>query len=238
MARSRVMSGPSSIATNREYMEGASQLERSVAKTTKLSCKFQAVILKSGGAQVASPGPPVLDTHSWGRNPKRGTIGVSSISRSKNQLTPVSPHVKIRRPCHNLVRAQDSGKLSAARSLRPFEQFGCDLITTSDDSVKVWDALSGELRKEIDGDVMRPLLFTSISSCAEPGPEDVPLAVEKRGGSVYQFYTTSTSVPDGRPRIVSVRPNRTWRVWSPSSLIACDAVPGESPWLGWLKQGP
>src|SRR6266404_4024885 len=45
MARSRVMSGPSSIATNREDMEGASPPERSVAKTTKLSRKFQAVIL-------------------------------------------------------------------------------------------------------------------------------------------------------------------------------------------------
>jgi hypothetical protein len=33
---------------------------------------------------------------------------------------------KVRGPCHNQFRAQDSGKLSAARSLRPFEQSGCD----------------------------------------------------------------------------------------------------------------
>ena len=45
MARSRAMSGPSSIAMNREDMEGPSSPERSVAKTTKMSCKFQAVIL-------------------------------------------------------------------------------------------------------------------------------------------------------------------------------------------------
>src|SRR5262245_7621552 len=45
MARSSVMSGPSSIASNREDMEGASRAEQSAAKTTRLSCKFQAVLL-------------------------------------------------------------------------------------------------------------------------------------------------------------------------------------------------
>ena len=30
-------------------------------------------------------------------------------------------------------------------------------------------------------------------------------------------------------RIHSAKPG--WRVWSPSSRIACDAIPGESPWL-------
>src|SRR5262245_27593273 len=39
------MSGPSSIATNREDMEGASPVQRAVAKNTKVSGKFQAVIL-------------------------------------------------------------------------------------------------------------------------------------------------------------------------------------------------
>jgi hypothetical protein len=43
------------------------------------------------------------------------------------------------------------------------------------------------------------------SSTDRASPEDVPLAVEKRGGSSYQFHATSRSVPDGCPRIESSR---------------------------------
>jgi RNA polymerase sigma factor (sigma-70 family) len=50
------------------------------------------------------------------------------------------------------------------------------LITTSESSVKVWNALTGELRKELKGEVMRPLLRTPINQCAEPGPDPIRFA--------------------------------------------------------------
>ncbi len=74
---------------------------------------------------------------------------------------------------------------SALRNRGPIREVGFIeqshlLITTSDDSVKIWDAFSGTLRKELDGEVMRPLCFTSISTCAEPGPEPLRFATVER----------------------------------------------------------
>jgi WD40 repeat protein len=61
------------------------------------------------------------------------------------------------------------------------------LITTSESSVKVWNALTGELRKEIHGEVMRPLLLAAIGSCAEAGPDPVRFATIDTSG---RFVTT------------------------------------------------
>jgi WD40 repeat protein len=80
---------------------------------------------------------------------------------------------------------------SPIREVSFVEQFKL-LITTSDDSVKVWDALSGELRKEIDGNVMRPLLFTSISSCAEPGPGPLCFATIDVSGRTVTTWDART----------------------------------------------
>jgi RNA polymerase sigma factor (sigma-70 family) len=82
------------------------------------------------------------------------------------------------------------------------------LITTSDGAVKIWDALSGDLRKEIDGEVMRPLLFTSISSCAEPGPDPVRfVTVDANGRSVTTWDAKTLERvavfhPDGTARLI------------------------------------
>jgi WD40 repeat protein len=82
------------------------------------------------------------------------------------------------------------------------------LITTSDDAVKIWDALSGDLRKEIDGEVMRPLLFTVISSCAEPGPDPVRfVTVDAIGRSVTTWDAKTLERvaefhPDGAARLI------------------------------------
>jgi hypothetical protein len=61
------------------------------------------------------------------------------------------------------------------------------LITTSETSVKVWNALTGELRKEIEGEVMRPLLLAAIGSCAEAGHDPVRFATIDTSG---RFVTT------------------------------------------------
>jgi WD40 repeat protein len=54
------------------------------------------------------------------------------------------------------------------RPIRELTFFGHSdrLVTVSDDSVKVWDALSGELRKELDGQTIRPLWLSFV-----PGAE-------------------------------------------------------------------
>jgi RNA polymerase sigma factor (sigma-70 family) len=82
------------------------------------------------------------------------------------------------------------------------------LITTSDEAVKIWDALSCELRKELDGEVMRPLVFTSISTCAEPGPEPVRFVTIDVAGRVVTTWDASTLNrvgtfrPEGTPRLL------------------------------------
>ena len=58
------------------------------------------------------------------------------------------------------------------------------LITTSAKSVKIWDALTGELRKEIDGQIMRPLFFTDFSTCGRAGARSHPVCDDRCGGPV------------------------------------------------------
>ncbi len=74
------------------------------------------------------------------------------------------------------------------------------LITTSAKSVKIWDALTGELRKEIDGQVMRPLLFTDISTCAEPGPDPIRFATTDVQGRFVTMWDATTLQPIGEIR--------------------------------------
>jgi RNA polymerase sigma factor (sigma-70 family) len=71
------------------------------------------------------------------------------------------------------------------------------VITSSKLSVKIWDALSGELRKEIEGEVMRPLLFTDISTCAEPGPDPIRFATVDVKGSFVTIWDAATLKPFG-----------------------------------------
>src|SRR5262249_6601507 len=73
------------------------------------------------------------------------------------------------------------------RELGFIEQHGL-LITTSDNTVRIWDALTGGLRKELDGEVMRPLAFTSISTCAEPGPEPLRFVTIDASGRVITTW--------------------------------------------------
>ena len=74
------------------------------------------------------------------------------------------------------------------------------LITTSAKSVKIWDALTGELRKEIEGQVMRPLLFTDISTCAEPGPDPIRFATTDVQGRFVTMWDATTLQPIGEIR--------------------------------------
>jgi RNA polymerase sigma factor (sigma-70 family) len=66
-----------------------------------------------------------------------------------DQKDPIAPPLRHKQPIRELAFLGHSNRL----------------VTTSDDSVKVWDALSGELRKELDGQTIRPLwlLFSTGS---------------------------------------------------------------------------
>ena len=74
------------------------------------------------------------------------------------------------------------------------------LITVSDDSVKLWDALSGSLRKEIKGQVVRPLFFNFNS------PATRFVTVDIKGAEVTT-WDAETLIP-----IATFRPERTPRL--------------------------
>ncbi len=76
------------------------------------------------------------------------------------------------------------------------EQHGL-VLTSSDDSVKVWNGLSGEFRKELSGQFIRPLAFTSISTCAEPGPEPLHFVTIDVAGRVITSWDAATLEPAG-----------------------------------------
>jgi RNA polymerase sigma factor (sigma-70 family) len=82
------------------------------------------------------------------------------------------------------------------------------LFTTSDDRVSIWDALSGALRKEIGGAVMRPLFFSSMSTCAEPGPDPVRLTTIDVAGRAVTIWDAETLAevavlrPEGSARML------------------------------------
>jgi RNA polymerase sigma factor (sigma-70 family) len=114
------------------------------------------------------------------------------------------------------------------------EQFKL-LITTSDESVKIWDALSGELRKELPGEVMLPLAFTSIGTCAEPGPEPFRFVTIDSSGHVVTTWDARTLEqvgqfrPEGMPRMLgacltrdgqtlaTIAADRSLTLWSATS---------------------
>jgi RNA polymerase sigma factor (sigma-70 family) len=60
----------------------------------------------------------------------------------------------------------------AIRELNFLDEAGL-LITTSDSSVKIWDGLTGKLRKELDGQVMRPLFLLQRVSTRRIATTDV-----------------------------------------------------------------
>jgi RNA polymerase sigma factor (sigma-70 family) len=99
------------------------------------------------------------------------------------------------------------------RHTSPIREFGFIaqfnlLITTSDDCVKIWDALSARLRKELKGEVMRPLAFTSISTCAETGPDPFHFVTLDASGRVITIWDARTLEqvkifrPEGTPRLL------------------------------------
>jgi len=91
------------------------------------------------------------------------------------------------------------------------------LITTSDNSVKIWDALSGELRKTIDGEVMRPLVFSDMSTCAPPGPQPIRFVTIDTNGRFVTTWdaTTLDSVgvfrPEGTAKLLGAGLTRNGR---------------------------
>jgi hypothetical protein len=75
------------------------------------------------------------------------------------------------------------------------------LITVSDDSVKLWDALAGALRKEIKGQLVRPLFFNFKS------PPTRFVTVDVKGAEVTTWDAEtlnpiSTFRPEGMPRLI------------------------------------
>ena len=75
------------------------------------------------------------------------------------------------------------------------------LITVSDDSVKLWDGLTGSLRKEIKGQVVRPLFFNFNS------PAKQFVTVDVKGAEVTTWDAESlnpiaTFRPEGTPRLI------------------------------------
>ncbi len=75
------------------------------------------------------------------------------------------------------------------------------LITVSDDSVKLWDGLSGSLRKEIKGQVVRPLFFNFNS----PAKRFVTVDVKGTEVTTWDAETLNpiaTFRPVGTPRLI------------------------------------
>jgi RNA polymerase sigma factor (sigma-70 family) len=75
------------------------------------------------------------------------------------------------------------------------------LITASDDSVKLWDGLTGSLRKEINGQVVRPLFFNFKS------PANRFVTVDVKGTQVTTWDAETlnpidTFRPQGVPRLI------------------------------------
>ena len=126
------------------------------------------------------------------------------------------------------------------RHKAPIREFGFIaqfklLITTSDDSVKIWDALSGALRKELDGEVMLPLAFTSISTCAEPSPGPFRFVTIDPSGRVITTWDARTLEqvgkfrPEGMPRLLgagltrdgntlaTIAADHSVTIWSPTT---------------------
>ena len=70
-----------------------------------------------------------------------------------------------------LDHRQPRARLPPTEACRPdpgssfFDELGL-LITSSDDSVKIWDGSTGALRKEIPGQIIRPLFFLQCKSGA------------------------------------------------------------------------
>jgi hypothetical protein len=104
---------------------------------------------------------------------KDGTVTVKNLETQQ----PVGPPLRHRRPIRE-VAFNDEAKL---------------LITTSDESVKLWDGLTGELRREIDGQVMRPLFFTEQSGAKQFATIDL-------GGHVVTTWDATTLEPVGTLR--------------------------------------
>ncbi|HEV3164179.1 MAG TPA: sigma-70 family RNA polymerase sigma factor, partial [Isosphaeraceae bacterium] len=75
------------------------------------------------------------------------------------------------------------------------------LITTSDDSVKVWDGLSGTLRKEIEGQVMRPLFFAQGLGASQFVTID-PAGRVVTTWDVETLKPIGTFRPEGAPRLL------------------------------------
>ena len=75
------------------------------------------------------------------------------------------------------------------------------LITVSDDSVKLWDGLTGSLRKEIKGQVVRPLFFNFNSPATRFVTVDVKGA-EVTTWDAETLNPIATFRPEGSPRLI------------------------------------
>jgi hypothetical protein len=83
----------------------------------------------------------------------------------------------------------------------PFKDEAKLLITISDDAVKLWDGLTGSLRKEIKGQVVRPLFFNFNS------PATRFVTVDVKGAEVTTWDAESlnpiaTFRPEGTRRLI------------------------------------
>src|SRR5262249_19219228 len=75
------------------------------------------------------------------------------------------------------------------------------LITTSDESIKVWDALTGEPRKELVGQVVRPLWL----SFAPEAKRFVTIDADRKAVTVWNAVSltaVTTLHPAGAERVV------------------------------------
>jgi RNA polymerase sigma factor (sigma-70 family) len=109
------------------------------------------------------------------------------------------------------------------------------LVTTSDDSVKLWDGISGALRKELDGEFMRPLASTSMTTRREQGgapPRFVTIDVAGRVITSWDFATlepVGSFRPEGTAKLLgaglspdgktlaTIADDRSVTLWSASS---------------------
>ncbi|MCA1684408.1 MAG: hypothetical protein LC745_00175, partial [Planctomycetia bacterium] len=85
------------------------------------------------------------------------------------------------------------------RELRFVEELNL-LVTASDDSVKIWDGLTGVLKKEIQGQTARPLFFTGDWG----SKRFVTVAKGGRGVTTWDLTTFepvgTLAAPEGTPR--------------------------------------
>jgi RNA polymerase sigma factor (sigma-70 family) len=118
-------------------------------------------------AAIGNMRPLINDEHGVRFQSREGIVYKDGTAKlwSAEKKDPVAPPMRHKGPI---------------RELTFFDEANC-LITRSDDSVKVWDALTGEFRKEFEHQTMSPLWL----AFAAPAKRFVTIDLERKAATVW-----------------------------------------------------